>query len=113
MDYTKLQFRSANGDGRILPGIMGRNSGGIWDREQSQLQFIVKILKINDVIRLKMQGLASQSSVPELKRKQDCGQTTKYIEEGGEASFRDELSQASYLHMQRNIIISLAVNVKV
>ena len=36
---------------------MGRNSGGIWDREQSQLQFIVKILKVNDVIRLKMQGL--------------------------------------------------------
>ena len=59
-----------------------------------------------------MQGLASQSSVPELKRKQDCGQTTKYIEEGGEASFGDELSQASYLHMQRNII-SLSVNVKV
>ena len=45
------------GVGGDTRGIMGRNSGGIWDREQSQLQFIVKILKVNDVIRLKMQGL--------------------------------------------------------
>ena len=41
---------------------MGRNSGGIWAREQSQLQFIVKILKINDVIRLEMQGPETQCS---------------------------------------------------
>ena len=56
MDYTKLQFRSANGDGSGRRHA-GNNGLKLRDREQSQLQFIVKTLKVNDVIRLKMQGL--------------------------------------------------------